>query len=74
MINLVPRDERETWIALAADRIGNLVVSYGLLLIVAYRSFVNGDAAWDLIGLVILGGISVSRIGRIRVSSPVVRR
>ena len=57
MTTLVPRDERETRIDLAADRIAYLVVSYGLLLVVAYRSFVNGDAAWDLIGLVILGGI-----------------
>jgi hypothetical protein len=57
MTTLVPRGERETRIDLAVDRIGYLVVSYGLLLIVAYRSFVNGEAAWDLIGLVILGGI-----------------
>jgi hypothetical protein len=56
MTTMVTRDERETRIDLAADRIGYLVVSYGLLLIVAYRSFVNGEAAWDLIGLVILGG------------------
>jgi hypothetical protein len=57
MTSLVPRDEREDRIDLAADRIAYLVVSYGLLLSVAYRSFVNGDAAWDLIGLVVLGGI-----------------
>lgn len=57
MTTLVPRDEREARIDLAADRIGYLVVSYGLLLIVTYRSFVNDEAAWDLIGLVILGGI-----------------
>ena len=56
MTTMVTRDERESRIDLAADRIGYLVVSYGLLLIVAYRSFVNGEAAWDLIGLVILGG------------------
>jgi hypothetical protein len=57
MTTLVPSDERETRIDHAVDRIGYLVVSYGLLLIVAYRSFVNGEASWDLIGLVILGGI-----------------
>jgi hypothetical protein len=57
MTTFVPRDERETRIDHAVDRIGYLVVSYGLLLIVAYRSFVNGEASWDLIGLVILGGI-----------------
>jgi len=56
MTTMVTRDERETRIDLAACRIEYLVVSYGLLRIVAYRSFVNGEAAWDLIGLVILGG------------------
>ena len=56
MTALVPR-ERDAQVDLAADRVGYLVVSYGLLLIVAYRSFVNGEAAWDLIGLVILGGV-----------------
>ena len=57
MTTLIPPDERERRIDLAADRIGYLVVSFGLLLIVTYRSFVDGEAAWDLIGLVILGGI-----------------
>ena len=46
MTTMVTRDERETRIDLAADRIGYLVISYGLLLIVAYRSFVNGEAAY----------------------------
>lgn len=57
MRSFVPRDEGETRIDLAADRVAYLVLSYGLLLIVAYRSFVKGDAAWDLIGLVVLGGV-----------------
>lgn len=57
MTSLVSRDEREARIDLSADRIAYLVVSYGLLLSVAYRSFVNREAAWDLIGLVVLSGI-----------------
>jgi hypothetical protein len=57
MASLVPRDERETRVDLAADRIAYLAVSYGLLLSVAYRSFVRGEASWDLLGLVVLGGI-----------------
>jgi len=57
MTSLVPRDGREARIDFAADRLAYLVLSYGLLLSVAYRSFVNGDAAWDLIALVVLGGI-----------------
>lgn len=57
MTSLIPRDEREARVDFAADRVAYLAVSYGLLVSVAYRSFVNGDAAWDLIGLVVLGGI-----------------
>ncbi|HEY8868115.1 MAG TPA: hypothetical protein VIM30_01845 [Candidatus Limnocylindrales bacterium] len=57
MTSLVPRDEREARIDLAGDRLAYLVVSYGLLLGVVYRSVVRGDAAWDLLGLVVLGGI-----------------
>jgi hypothetical protein len=61
----VLRDERETRIDLAGDRLAYLVVSYGLLLIVAYRSFVHSDPTWDLLGLVVLGGI-VGVVYRIR--------
>lgn len=57
MDHLVPRDERETSVDQAADRLSYLVLSFGLLAIVAYRSFVDRDASWDLIGLVVLGGL-----------------
>ena len=55
MINLVPRDERESAIDSAADRLSFLVLAYGLLALVAIRAF-NGEATWDLLGLVVLGG------------------
>jgi hypothetical protein len=54
---LVPRDERQAQVDLVADRLAYLVVSYGLLAAVAYRSLARGDAAWDLMGLVLLGGL-----------------
>jgi hypothetical protein len=57
MASHVPRDKREAPIDHAADRLAYLVVSYGLLLSVAYRSFVLGDPAWDLLALVVLSGI-----------------
>ena len=53
----VPRDECEARIDLAADHLAYLVISYGLLLAVAFRSFLHGDAASDLLGLLVLSGI-----------------
>ena len=57
MIHIGSRDEREVAIDHAADRLAYLVISYGLLLAVAWRSFTRGEAAWDLLALVLLGGI-----------------
>jgi hypothetical protein len=57
MNHLVRRDERESSVDHAADRLAYLVLSFGLLAIVAYRSFADGAASWDLLGLVVLGGL-----------------
>jgi hypothetical protein len=57
MDRLMPRDERETSVDQVADRLSYLVLSFGLLAIVAYRSLVDGEASWDLLGLVVLGGL-----------------
>jgi len=57
MKHLVLRDERETGVDRAADRLAYFVLSFGLLAIVAYRSFADGAASWDLLGLVVLGGL-----------------
>ncbi len=57
MNNLVVRDEREASVDQAADRVSYLVLSFGLLAIVAYRSLVDREASWDLIGLVVLAGL-----------------
>ena len=52
-----PRDEREAQVDLVADRLAYLVVSYGLLAAVGYRSFTGAGPTWDLLGLVVLGGV-----------------
>ena len=57
MDRLMPRDEREASVDQAADRLSYLVLSFGLLAIVAYRSFIDREASWDLLGLVVLGGL-----------------
>lgn len=57
MNRLAGRDEREIVVDNAADRMAYLVLSYGLLALVAYRSFMRGEASWDLLGLVLLAGL-----------------
>jgi len=52
----VIRDERTIAVENASFRWSYRVMSFGLLLAVAYRSFVRGESAWDLLGLVILAG------------------
>lgn len=56
MWNRFPRDEREVAIDRAGDRLAYLVISYGLLGVVAWRSFVDGAATVELLALVILSG------------------
>jgi hypothetical protein len=56
MARLSGRDEREVSVDRAADRFAYVVLSFGLLAVVAYRSFVEGVASWELLGLVLLGG------------------
>jgi hypothetical protein len=51
------RDERTTAIENAGYRLSYLVLSFGLLAIVAARSFLRGLQSWDLLALVVLGGV-----------------
>jgi hypothetical protein len=64
MNRLLVRDERESSVDRAADRLAYLVVSFGLLAIVAYRSFVEGVSSWELLALVLIGG-AVSALYRL---------
>jgi hypothetical protein len=52
----VVRDERTVAVEHASYRWAYLVLSYGLLLSVMYRSFVLHEASWDLLLLVVVGG------------------
>ena len=54
--NPVQRDERTVAVEHASYRWAYLFLSFGLLLLVAYRSFVNQESPWDLLVLVVLGG------------------
>jgi hypothetical protein len=57
MKQLLARDEREASVDRAGDRLAYLALTYGLLVVVAYRSFAEGQASWDLLALVLLGGL-----------------
>lgn len=53
----VQRDERTTAVEHASFRMAYLFLSYGLLAAVAYRSFVHHEQPWDLLALVVAGGV-----------------
>jgi hypothetical protein len=50
------RDERTVVVENAGYRWSYLVLSFGLLLVVAARSFFRRESPWDLLALVVLGG------------------
>jgi len=51
----VTRDERTAAVENTSYRIAYLVMSFGLLVCIAYRGFVLQQSSWDLLALVILG-------------------
>ena len=51
------RDERTITVENSSYRWAYLLLSFGLLAVVAYRSFAWREASWDLMALVILGGV-----------------
>jgi hypothetical protein len=53
---LVRRDERERLIDAEAERLVAAVLSFGILVLVLVRSL-RGEASWDLLALVIAGGV-----------------
>ena len=52
----VDRDERTVAVENASYRWAYMFVTYGLLVLVIYRSSVHDESPWDLMALVILGG------------------
>lgn len=53
----IQRDERTVAIENGSYRWAYLFLSFGLLALVAYRSFARNESPWDLMALVILGGL-----------------
>jgi hypothetical protein len=56
----VQRDERTAAVENASYRWGYLVLSFGVLILVMYRRFALGESNWDLLALVIGGGVVTS--------------
>jgi hypothetical protein len=56
----VTRDERTASVENTSYRIAYLVMSFGLLVSIAYRGFVLQQSSWDLLALVILGGVTAT--------------
>lgn len=50
-------DERTIAVSNAGYRWSYLVLSFGILISVAVRSFTYGESSWDLLTLVVLGGV-----------------
>lgn len=57
MSRSVERDERSSAVENASYRWGYLFVSFAILLSVAYRAFVRKQPSWDLLAIVVLGGV-----------------
>ena len=53
----VIRDERTIAVENSSYRWAYLLLSFGLLVVVAYRSFLWRESSWDLMALVVLGGL-----------------
>ncbi len=53
----VDRDERTVAVENAAFRWAYLLLTYALLIDVAARSLLRHEQSWDLLGLVVIGGI-----------------
>jgi hypothetical protein len=53
---MVERDERTTFIENFSYTFGYKFIAYALLLDVIYRSIKFNEAAWDLLGIVIVSG------------------
>lgn len=54
--DFVDRDERTVTVENASYRWTYFLLTYALLLDVMYRSWVRGEAAWDLMALVVVAG------------------
>jgi hypothetical protein len=53
----IEKDERTIFIENQSYRNGYIVLNFGILIDIMYRSFRLHEAPWDLFGLIFLGGL-----------------
>ena len=68
----MPRDAHRSTLEHSGFRWAYLLLSFGLLVSVAYRGFVRQESSWDLLALVLLGGLvsAWDHRGRARTLTP----
>jgi hypothetical protein len=57
MLNNIEKDERTMSVENQSYRIGYLILDFGILIDIMYRAFMFNESAWDLFGIIFLGGI-----------------
>jgi hypothetical protein len=56
MRQLLATDEREQDVGKTGDQLAYVAVSFALLALITYRSLVDHQASWELMGVVLFGG------------------
>jgi hypothetical protein len=57
MLNNIEKDERTMSVENQSYRIGYLILDFGILIDIMYRAFMFNDSAWDLFGIIFIGGL-----------------
>lgn len=57
MLKGIEKDERTTFIENQSYKYGYMILNFGILINIIYRSFRLNEAPWDLFGLIFLSGL-----------------
>lgn len=57
LIKRIDKDERTTFIENQSYKYGYMILNFGILINIIYRSFRWNEAPWDLFGLIFLSGL-----------------
>jgi hypothetical protein len=57
LVKQIEKDERTTFIENESYKYGYIILNFGILINIIYRSFKLNEAPWDLFGLIFLSGL-----------------